>query len=182
MVSPCAPLDALVAVAQDALTGQVLWVGLLDADAPQKLAEKGTFCAGDCSDGRPLPVRHLARSHNGSGLIILVEGTSSRRQLDSMWPDPTTAPPPPREPPPAVSAVPQLGRIEITAPLSAEGTRHELCGTLEAFLAALDADAPRSARHHALSLMTELVRRVVALGGSVSEVLTELDTRVREQR
>jgi hypothetical protein len=93
-----APDCSVVAVVQDAVTAQVLWLGLLGADAPTAIARSGTFSMPDVAQGRPLAVRHLSRSRSGAGIIILVEGTASRSQLDSMWPDPSSAPPPPNEP------------------------------------------------------------------------------------
>lgn len=89
--------DSLVAVVQDSVTAQVLWLGLIGADAPASIARSGMLCMPDVAQGRPLPVRHLSRSRYGTGIIILVEGTASRSQLDSMWPDASPVPPGPTE-------------------------------------------------------------------------------------
>lgn len=77
--------DGVAAVVQDALTGEILWVGHLQSGAPKVIAETGIVKIPDLSEGDPLAVRHL--SSRGEGLVIHVDGPCTRRQLDSMMPE-----------------------------------------------------------------------------------------------
>jgi hypothetical protein len=76
----------LAAVVQDALSGEILWVGHLEETAPQRIAKSGVIVVPRLAGGQPHPVRHL--SSRGDGLVIHVESPYSRRQLDSLLPEP----------------------------------------------------------------------------------------------
>jgi hypothetical protein len=76
---------SVAAVIQDALTGEILWVGHLNADAPKQIAESGVVRTTGLYDGDPVAVRHL--STRGDGFVIHIEGPGMRRQMDSMMPE-----------------------------------------------------------------------------------------------
>jgi hypothetical protein len=79
--------NTVAAVVQDALTGEILWVGHLGTDVPKRIAETGIVRTPGLADGEPIAVRHLSSS--GEGLVIHVEGPSTRYQMDSMLPEPS---------------------------------------------------------------------------------------------
>jgi hypothetical protein len=118
-------------VVQDALTGQILWVGRLQADAPKLIAETGDLEAHGVAPGQALSVRHI--SSCGEGLIIHVEGLSTRMQLDSLPPD---AGYPPSEPPfvsrpsataPALDDSGSWPRAKSSPPLSPPDLESQVC-------------------------------------------------------
>jgi len=78
---------AIASVVQDALTGEILWVGFIDTAERAAIAESGQLRDVGGAIGPPLAVRHL--SNNGDGIVILVEGPATRRQMDSILPEPT---------------------------------------------------------------------------------------------
>lgn len=85
MLTEPSPGPSVAAVVQDALTGEILWVGHLHADAPKRIAETGVVRTPGLFEGEPVSVRHL--SNRGDGFVIHVEGPGTRRQLDSMMPE-----------------------------------------------------------------------------------------------
>jgi hypothetical protein len=85
MLTEPSPGQSIAAVVQDALTGEILWVGHLHADAPKRIAESGVVRTVGLFDGEPVSVRHL--SIRGDGYVIHVESPGTRRQLDSMMPE-----------------------------------------------------------------------------------------------
>jgi len=89
--------SSLAAVVQDALTGEVLWVGLLPRETVRAAVRSGTICIPALAEGRPIATRHVARTPDGGGLVVLVDGPNGRNQLDSVAPDhmPMTAVPGP---------------------------------------------------------------------------------------
>lgn len=96
--------EPLVAVVQDALTGEILWLGFLHADAPRQIVESGELSIPDLDGGMPLATRHVTRTPDGLGLVVLVEGPGSRSQLDSFLP------PEPRSTPSRIPA--ELAQLE----------------------------------------------------------------------
>ncbi len=76
----------LVAVVQDALTGEILWLGLVGPETPLAVIESGEISIPDLEGGMALPARHVARTPDGTGVVVLVEGPATRSQLDSILP------------------------------------------------------------------------------------------------
>ncbi len=78
--------ELITAVVQDALTGEILWLGSLPKESPAEALASGELTLELQGLPQRLLLRHLARSRDGGGLVFLVEGPQSRGRLDSLVP------------------------------------------------------------------------------------------------
>lgn len=154
----------VAAVVQDALTGQILWVGRLHAEAPRLIAETGDLEDYGVATGQAVSVRHISMC--GDGLVIHVEGLSTRMQLDSLPPE---AGHPASEPPFVAhrrASVPTLNdsgswlRGESSPPMDPP----ELEGQVRAFEQLLRAEAPGLVAERGTILLATLLEALHSAG------------------